>query len=57
MEKISLEFFKMGLDLVLEIFCDLGIDIIFGYFGGVVLFLYDVIYNFKGICYILGCYE
>ena len=57
MEKISLESPKTGSDLVLETLRDLGIDTIFGYPGGAVLPFYDAIYNFKGICHILGRHE
>ncbi|MDS4527136.1 acetolactate synthase large subunit [Streptococcus pneumoniae] len=57
MEKISLESPKTGSDLVLETLRDLGVDTIFGYPGGAVLPFYDAIYNFKGICHILGRHE
>lgn len=57
MEKIILDSPKTGSDLVLETLRDLGIDTIFGYPGGAVLPLYDAIYNFKGICHILGRHE
>ena len=57
MEKIILDSPKSGSDLVLETLRDLGIDTIFGYPGGAVLPLYDAIYNFKGICHILGRHE
>ena len=57
MEKIILDSPKTGSDLVLETLRVLGIDTIFGYPGGAVLPLYDAIYNFKGICHILGRHE
>lgn len=35
-----------GVKVILECLKKEGIDIIFGYFGGVVIFFYDVLYDY-----------
>lgn len=46
----------LGLEVLVEVLFKENVDYLFGYFGGVVLFLYDIFYDGK-IKYILVRYE
>lgn len=47
----------IGVEMVIQVLKDQGVDIIFGYLGGVVFFIYDEIIQQDGFEYILVWYE